>query len=76
MHACNDSLVLSDCKPLTHAELSCENDTLTVTWPTDITYDGTVTQIPHKLLKRLTDRLLFESRHPILSLVITSRNPP
>ena len=69
-------LFFSDCKPLTHTELSCVNDTLTVTWPADITYNATVTQIPYELLKRLTDRLLFESRHPILSLVITSQNPP
>ena len=54
----------------------CENDTLTVTWSTDLTYDGSVTQIPDRLYQRLTDRLQFESTHPILRLVVINRQPP
>ena len=54
----------------------CENDTLTVTWSTDLAYDGSVTQIPDRLYQRLTDRLQFESAHPILRLVVINRQPP
>ena len=56
--------------------MSCKNDTLKVTWSTDVVYDSTVNQIPDDIRQRLTDRLLFESQHPILSLVIVTKSPP
>ena len=58
------------------AKLSCDNDTLTVTWSTDITFDGRVTEIPETLMKKLTDRLIERSRYPTLSIVVISRMPP
>ena len=72
----NNCLCIStDCSPLPQAELSCEKDTLTVKWPTDLTLNGTITRIPEKLKQRLTQRLLRESKHPILSIVISNRSP-
>ena len=56
--------------------LSCENDLLVVSWSTDVTYNGSVTEIPAYLFNRLTDRLISESRYPILYLVVISRQPP
>ena len=56
--------------------MSCRDDTLTVTWSTDVTFNATVTEIPHDLQQRLTNRLLIECKHPYLSLVITNNIPP
>ena len=67
---------LSECGTVETAKLSCDNDTLTVTWPTDVTYDGTVMEIPSEINKRLTANLISESKTPILSLVIISKVPP
>ena len=58
------------------ATLSCENDSLVVSWSTNVTYNGSVTEIPAYLYNRLTDRLISESRYPILNLVVISRQPP
>ena len=33
--------------------MSCRDDTLTVTWPTDVTFNATVTEIPEDLRQRL-----------------------
>ena len=56
--------------------MSCRDDILTVTWSTDVTFNATVTEIPEDLRQRLTDRLIIESRHPYLSLVIINNIPP
>ena len=56
--------------------MSYRDDTLTVTWSTDVTFNATVIGIPQDLQQRLTDRLLIESRHPYPSLVINTNNPP
>lgn len=71
-------LYFKDCIPApgAEAELTCGNDTLTVSWPTDIIFDGSVTELPDTLLQRLTDRLYKESRYPILSLVVVTNVPP
>ena len=70
--------MFSDCRPKvgSQAKLSCDNDTLTVTWSTDVTFDGTVTEIPDELKQRLTDRFVKESKYPTLSIVVISRMPP
>jgi hypothetical protein len=67
-----------DCSPQvgSQAKLSCENDTLTVTWSTDVTFDGTVTEIPIDLKQSLTDRIADESRYPILNMLVITRMPP
>ena len=66
-----------ECTPLAgSAKLSCSQDTLTVTWPTNVVYNGSVSQIPATLYNDLTDRLLTASKHPILDLVIVSNLPP
>ena len=58
------------------ATLSCDNDSLVVSWSTNVTYNGSVTEIPAYLYNRLTDRLVSESRYPLLNLVVISRQPP
>ena len=58
------------------ATLSCENDSLVVSWSTNVAYNGSVTEIPAYLYNRLTDRLVSESRYPLLNLVVISRQPP
>ena len=55
--------------------MTCADDILTVKWSTDITYDGTVTEVPSELYQELTDRLVEQSEYPILDLLIISRNP-
>ena len=62
---------LADCVPVPQPALTCENDTLAVTWPTNLIYDSTVTQIPDDLRQRLR-----ASRQPILSIIITSEKLP
>ena len=62
--------------PGAQPECTCCNDTLTIVWPTDIKFDGSTTEIPSDLQRRLTDRLNKESRYPILSLVISTNVPP
>ena len=69
-------ILFLDCNPVPDVETSCKNDILTVTWLTDTTYDGRVSEIPTDLYERLTDRLIEESRYPILGLIVTSRFPP
>lgn len=68
----------ADCNALTGTSpsQSCVDDILTVSWPTDVTFDGTVSGIPAVLRKQLTDRLIEASRNPILDLVIVSSIPP
>ena len=68
---CSFWCYFSDCKPLTHA-----NDTLTVTWPTDVTYAAAVTDIPNVVRQKITQRLIKESNFPILNLVVPTNNPP
>lgn len=69
-------ILFLDCNPVVDVETSCKNDILTVTWSTDTTYDGRVSEIPTDSYNRLTDRLIEESNYPILGLVVTSRIPP
>lgn len=70
--------ILTDCTILTKPTpvLSCEDNTLTVTWYTDITYNAAVVEIPSDQYQRLTDKLLLESKYPILGSVITNKIPP
>ena len=68
--------ILSDCRPLPQAKLSCENDTLTVTWSTDVVYDATVTQIPGDIQQRLRERFINADGHKLLTLIVISRQPP
>ena len=58
------------------AKLSCKNDTLRVTWSTDVVYDATVTQIPDYIKQRLRERFLNANGHKLLTLIIISRQPP
>ena len=70
--------IILDCKMATvsSALMTCENDTMTVTWLTDVTYNATVSQIPADVSHRITERLVAAGRNPLLSLVITNRQPP
>ena len=65
--------ILADCAILTEPTpiLSCEDNTLT--WYTDITCGAAVVKIPSDLHQRLRDRLLLESKYPILRLVIINK---
>jgi hypothetical protein len=65
-----------DMQPGASPVMVCANDTLAVTWPTDLTFDGTVTEIPADHLERFTERLKEESEHPILDVVVISNVPP
>ena len=56
--------------------MTCKNDTLTVTWPTDVTYAAAVTDIPDGIRQKITQRLIKESNFPILNLVVPTNNPP
>ena len=62
--------------PGAQPEFTCGKDTLTIAWPTDIKFDGSTTEIPSDLQRRLRDRLNKESRYPILSLVVSTNVPP
>ena len=74
----NYVFVVADCAPISGSKvrLECKNDVLSVIWPTDLTYNATVTEIPPQLSQTLTNRLIEESQHPILELVIFTINPP
>ena len=68
--------ILVDCSAVPQAKLSCENDTLTVTWSTDVVYDAAVTQIPDYVKQRLMERLLNANVYDSLKLVVINRQPP
>ena len=57
----------SDCTPVQQAHLSCENDTLTVTWSTNVVYDARVTRVPDDINQRVRERLLNSEAHLILN---------
>lgn len=67
-----------DCRQATDAQvrLSCANDTLTVIWPSDVVYNGTISLIPADLEERLTERWVSESQYQILSLMVMTQTPP
>ena len=69
------SMCFADCTCGSGAELTCQNDTLTVTWSTDITFDATLLEIPTALYSKLTQRLIEESRFPILYILLLNQNP-
>ena len=56
--------------------MSCGNDTLAVTWSTDVVYDATVTQIPGDIKQRLRERFVNANGHKLLTMIIISRKPP
>ena len=62
---------LVDCSVVPQARLSCENDTLTVTWSTDVVYDAAVTQTPGYIKQRFINA----DGHKLLTLVVISRQP-
>lgn len=66
----------ADCGKQTGGEHStkCSNGTLTVTYPTSLTYTGEVTAIPEKIKDTLTSRMV--SKGLMMSIVDTSRVPP
>ena len=72
------AFVSVDCKPLADspANISCKDDELTVYWPTDLTFEEGVRDIPSELRITLTNRLAALSQHPILDLVLIKSNPP
>ena len=39
-------------------KLTCANNTLTVSWPTDVSYNGSVVGVPTELKQTLEDRIL------------------
>lgn len=75
-HFCHNSFV--DCGSATglEPELSCSNNTLTASWPTNVTFSGIVQSIPTALYNRLTGRLTLQSKFPILHVVVTNQIPP
>lgn len=71
-------LMLTDCGPISGSKvrLECLNDIMTLTWPTDVTYNATVTELPSQLKQRLMKRLVVVSQYPILDVVIFTLTPP
>ena len=67
--------ILVDCSVVPQAKLSCENDTLTVTWSTDVVYDAAVTQIPGDIKQRLRERFINANGYQVLTMIIISRKP-
>ena len=39
-------------------KLFCTNNTLTVGWPTDVTHNGRVVEVPSELTQALNDRIV------------------
>ena len=68
--------VFVDCSAVPQAKLSCENDTLTVTWSTDVVYDAAVTTIPDDIKQRLGERFVNANGHKLLTMIIISKQPP
>ena len=56
----------SDCEPVADLKAisHCNNDILTVRWPTSLTYNGTVTDIPASLLQRWARGLSGRAGNP------------
>ena len=69
---CYYNCILVDCSAVPQAKLSCENDTLTVTWSTDVVYDATVTQIPDYIKQRFINA----NGYQVLTMIVISRQPP
>ena len=55
-------------------KLTCTNNTLTVSWPTDVTYDGSVIEVPSELTEALNDRIAVKGR--AFYLVMLTNTPP
>ena len=66
----------SDCTPVQQAQISSENDTLTVTWSTYVVYHARVTRVPDDINKRVRERLLNSEADLILKMVIINGQPP
>ena len=66
-----------DCKRVatSKAIFGCDDDVLTVRWPTNLTYGTAVTKIPQDLYKRITSRM-DQQLPSFLSLVVMNRTPP
>ena len=54
--------------------MTCTNNTLTVSWPTDVTYDGGVVEVPSELTQALNDRIAAKGR--AFYLVMLTNTPP
>ena len=67
---CKTAQIILDCKMATFSSplMTCENDTMTVKWSTDVTFNATVSQIPAVVSQRITEQLVDEGRNPLLSL--------
>lgn len=72
IHSVSDNISACRRAPGSKAKLRCENDTVTVTWPTDLTFDGTVIGAPGDI----QDSLIKESTYPILNLIVITSIPP
>ena len=55
-------------------KLTCANNTLTVSWPTDVSYNGSVVGVPTELEQTLDDRIL--AKGAAFYLVMLSNTPP
>ena len=67
--------ILVDCNPVYQAKLSCENDTLNVTWSTDVVHDAKVTQIPDDIKQRISEGLQKANTYLILRMIMINRQP-
>ena len=67
--------MLVDCSAVPQAKLSCDEDRLTVTWPTDITYKASVTKIPDAMIQRVEDKSKNPLVHKILRMTFTNMTP-
>ena len=55
-------------------KFTCANNTLTVSWPTTVTYNGRVVEVPSELKQRLDERILFKGA--AFFVVILTSTPP
>ena len=55
-------------------KFTCANNTLTVSWPTNVTYNGSVVEVPSALKQRLDERILFKGA--VFFFVILTNSPP
>ena len=61
--------------PESDAVLQCSNNTLSITWYTDLQYHGDIRTLPDKLYNRFMDRLRKASLG-FLKIFVINHNPP
>ena len=68
--------MITDCGRADDADImiTCTNGTLTLSWPTDLIYDGSVLNLPEDLTETLDQRI--QDKGAVFHLVILTHTPP